>query len=177
MWGGGRREEGDRPPVEQTDGWTVGTEGRNQRAECGRKVVSMDRRKFVIAGAAAGLAAATSRTVAEAPNVILKKRARPMVISDHSGIAYTNGGPQSAVEKAFEMIVGDSDVLDALIAGVNIPELDPTESGIGYGGLPNERGVVQLDSCCMHGPKRKAGGVAALEGVRTPSRGARAVRE
>ncbi len=59
----------------------------------------MDRREFVITGAAAGLAAATTQGArAEAPNVIIKKRARPMVISDRSGIAYTNGGPQSAVE-------------------------------------------------------------------------------
>ncbi len=138
----------------------------------------MDRRSFVITGAA-GLAAATSKQAfaGSPPNIIASKRARPMVISDNSGIAYTNGGPQSAVEKAFEMIVGGSDVLDALIAGVNIPELDPTESGIGYGGLPNERGVVQLDACCMHGPKRQAGGVAALEGVRTPSVVAKAVME
>ena len=58
-----------------------------------------------------------------------------------------------------------------------IPELDPEESGIGYGGLPNAEGVVQLDSCCMHGPKKWAGGVAALEGVRTPSLVAKAVME
>jgi N4-(beta-N-acetylglucosaminyl)-L-asparaginase len=68
-------------------------------------------------------------------------------------------------------------VLDALVAGVNIPELDPLETGIGYGGLPNAEGVVQLDSCCMHGPRRRAGGVAALEGVRTPSRVAKAVMD
>jgi len=61
------------------------------------------------------------------------------------------------------------DVLDALIAGVNIVELDPLEDSVGYGGVPNADGVVQLDSCCMHGPKRRAGGVACLEGVRTPS--------
>jgi N4-(beta-N-acetylglucosaminyl)-L-asparaginase len=68
-------------------------------------------------------------------------------------------------------------VLDAVIAGVNIPELDPTEDSVGYGGLPNADGVVQLDSCCMHGPKRRAGGVAALEGVRTPSKVAQAVMD
>jgi len=45
-----------------------------------------------------------------------------------------------------------SDVLDALVTGVNILELDPTEDSVGYGGLPNAEGVVQLDSCCMHGP-------------------------
>ena len=48
---------------------------------------------------------------------------------------------------------------------------------VGYGGLPNAEGVVQLDSCCMHGPLKRAGGVACLEGVRTPSKVAKAVME
>ena len=61
------------------------------------------------------------------------------------------------------------DVLDALIAGVNIVELDPLDTSVGYGGLPNAEGVVQLDASCMHGPKKRAGAVACLEGVRTPS--------
>jgi N4-(beta-N-acetylglucosaminyl)-L-asparaginase len=100
-----------------------------------------------------------------------------VVISDVSGYRYRNGGPENSVERAFRGIIQGEDVLDALIAGVNIPELDPEESGIGYGGLPNALGVVQLDSCCMHGPKKQAGGVAALEGVRTPSLVAKAVME
>src|SRR4029079_6453202 len=45
----------------------------------------------------------------------------------------------------------------------------PQDSSAGCGGLPNAEGGVQLDSCCMHGPTKRAGGVAALEGVRTPS--------
>jgi N4-(beta-N-acetylglucosaminyl)-L-asparaginase len=73
------------------------------------------------------------------------------------------------------MITGGSDVLDALVAGVNIVELDPEDSSVGYGGIPNAEGVVQLDSCCMHGPKKRAGGVAALEGVRTPAKVAQLV--
>ena len=56
------------------------------------------------------------------------------------------------------------DVLDALIAGVNIVELDPADTSVGYGGLPNADGVVQLDACCMHGPRKRAGGVAASRG-------------
>jgi N4-(beta-N-acetylglucosaminyl)-L-asparaginase len=70
-----------------------------------------------------------------------------------------------------------TDVLDALIAGVNIVELDPEDTSVGYGGLPNADGIVQLDSCCMHGPTKRAGGVACLEGVKTPSLVAKAVME
>src|SRR5207245_5215570 len=90
---------------------------------------------------------------------------------------FKNGGDKTCVETAFEMITKGSDVLDALIAGVNIVELDPKDPSVGYGGIPNAEGVVQLDSCCMHGPKRRAGGVAAIEGVRTPSLVAKAVLE
>ncbi|HSE40815.1 MAG TPA: N(4)-(beta-N-acetylglucosaminyl)-L-asparaginase [Acidobacteriota bacterium] len=83
----------------------------------------------------------------------------------------------SLAEKAFKMITEGSDVLDAVIAGVNIVELDPEDDSVGYGGLPNADGVVQLDSCCMHGPKKHAGAVAAIEGVKTPSQVARAVSQ
>src|SRR5918993_1384196 len=65
----------------------------------------------------------------------------------------------------------------AAVAGVNIVELDPEESGVGYGGLPNADGVVQLDASVMHGPTKRAGAVACLEGVRTPSLVAKAVLE
>ena len=75
------------------------------------------------------------------------------------------------------MMTAGDDVLDALIAGVNIVELDPLDDSVGYGGLPNADGVVQLDSCCMHGPKKKAGGVGASESVKTPSLVAKAVME
>jgi N4-(beta-N-acetylglucosaminyl)-L-asparaginase len=149
----------------------------------------ISRRDFVRATAAtaataAGLGTATDSLFAtpapgsgEAPAILVKRAVKPVVIADHSGIQFKNGGPRSAVEEAFLRITRGEDVLDALIAGVNIPELDPAESGIGYGGLPNADGVVQLDSCCMHGPKRRAGGVAALEGVRTPSKVAKAVMD
>ena len=60
---------------------------------------------------------------------------------------------------------------------MNIVELDPEDTSVGYGGLPNADGVVQLDSCCMHGPRKRAGGVASIEGVKTPSLVAKAVLE
>jgi len=130
----------------------------------------MNRREFVRTGTAAGLAAAAARTAtaAQAP-AMTKSRAKPLVIASDNGHQFKNGGAKTCVETAFAMITSGGDVLDALIAGVNIVELDPLDTSVGYGGLPNAEGVVQLDSCCMHGPKRRAGGVACLEGVRTPS--------
>jgi N4-(beta-N-acetylglucosaminyl)-L-asparaginase len=144
----------------------------------------INRREFVRTTASVGLAAAAPMSVGRiaavrpaAPEVMIRGAVRPLVISDASGIQFRNGGPECAVERAFRLITEGKDVLDALIAGVNIPELDPAETGIGYGALPNAEGVVQLDASCMHGPKRRAGGVAAIEGVRTPSLVAQAVMD
>ncbi|HKY97483.1 MAG TPA: N(4)-(beta-N-acetylglucosaminyl)-L-asparaginase [Gemmatimonadaceae bacterium] len=134
----------------------------------------INRREFIVSGTAAGIAL---KLPVEAPNVITRRAARPLVIASGNGNRYRNGGTQTAVEKAFSMITSGSDVLDAVVAGVNIVELDPTDTSVGYGGLPNADGVVQLDSCVMHGPKKQAGGVACIEGVRTPSRVALAVSQ
>lgn len=138
-------------------------------------------RNAAAGGSGAGAPPATTGSASTArergPEMFVPQGGEPLVISDYSGFGFRNGGAQNGLEKAYEMIVAGEDVLDALVAGVNIPENDPTETGIGYGGLPNERGVVQLDACCMHGPKKRAGGVAALEGVRTPSLVAKAVAD
>ena len=123
----------------------------------------MSRREFVVTGTA-GLAAA-----AQAPTMITRPSVKPVVISSGNGHKYKNGGTVTGVEKAFAMMTSGADVLESLIAGVNIVELDPLDNSVGYGGLPNADGVVQLDSCCMHGPRKRAGGVGALEGVKTPS--------
>ncbi len=138
----------------------------------------MKRREFVLNTAAVGIAATSSREVFGRPPATRTAQAfKPIVIASANGHQFKNGGTQTCVEKAFAMIVQGADVLDAVIAGVNIVELDPEESGVGYGGLPNAEGIVQLDSCCMHGPLKRAGGVAALEGVRTPSLVAKAVMD
>ena len=134
------------------------------------------RRDFVVTGAAAGVAAASPRALfGKAPAVTTSGAARPIVISSANGNWWKNGGTMTCVEKAFSLMMQGGDVLDALIEGVNIVELDPEDYSVGYGGVPNAEGVVQLDSSCMHGPLKRAGGVAALEGIRTPSRVAREV--
>jgi N4-(beta-N-acetylglucosaminyl)-L-asparaginase len=138
----------------------------------------LSRREFVRAGTAAGMWAAGARPgFSQGPTVLAPKTVKPVVIASANGNKYKNGGPRTAVEEAFARITRGEDVLDAVIAGVNIVELDPEDDSVGYGGLPNADGVVQLDSCCMHGPRKRAGGVAALEGVRTPSLVAKAVLE
>jgi N4-(beta-N-acetylglucosaminyl)-L-asparaginase len=129
----------------------------------------ISRREFVVTSAAGIAAAAAAPAFGSAPAMQTKKSTKPVVISSANGHRFKNGGTQTCVERAFAMMTGGSDVLDALLAGVNIVELDPEETSVGYGGLPNAEGVVQLDSCCMHGPKKRAGGVAAIEGVKTPS--------
>src|SRR5690349_15615131 len=142
----------------------------------GRKV---NRREFVQTTTAAGVAAAaaTKPLFGQAPTMMTPKSVKPVVVASNNGNRYKNGGTKTCVETAFGMITGGSDVLDALIAGVNIVELDPEDSSVGFGGLPNAEGIVQLDSCCMHGPRKRAGGVAEIEGVRTPSKVAQLVMD
>jgi N4-(beta-N-acetylglucosaminyl)-L-asparaginase len=139
---------------------------------------TINRRDFIASAAAAGLAAAARPlAAARGPEILVQSGSRPVIIASANGHRFKNGGTKTCVETAFEMMMRGDDVLDAVIAGVNIVELDPLDDSVGFGGLPNADGVVQLDSCCMHGPKKKAGGVAASENVKTPSLVAKAVME
>src|SRR5512140_1679070 len=137
----------------------------------------MTRRTFV---AAAGIGALTGRSMlalAQAPQTLNSGKPRPVVISSANGNISKDPAGLTGVVKAFQMITAGSDVLSAVVAGVNIVELDPEDTSVGYGGLPNAEGVVQLDASVMHGPTKRAGAVACLEGVRTPSQVAQKVME
>src|SRR3989442_726330 len=90
-------------------------------------------------------------------------------------VAVSSANGLRAVQKAFDMLMQGADTLDAVIEGVKIQELDPKDDSVGYGGLPNAEGVVQLDASCMHGPTKRAGAVGALEGIKTPSEVAKLV--
>jgi N4-(beta-N-acetylglucosaminyl)-L-asparaginase len=135
------------------------------------------RREFVQTGAVLLSSTIPTRAPVQAPTILVPSGIKSIVISSANGNIYKNGGTQTCVEKAFAMMTGGADVLDALIAGVNILELDPAETSVGYGALPNADRTVQLDASVMHGPRRRAGAVAALEGVRTPSSVARLVAD
>jgi N4-(beta-N-acetylglucosaminyl)-L-asparaginase len=137
----------------------------------------VDRREFLVSGVAASLAVARPVAALGRSAAVSRGRLAPLVVSSSNGHRFKNGGSATCVEKAFAAIVAGVDVLEAVLAGVNLVELDPEEDSVGYGGLPNADGVVQLDASCMHGPRRRAGAVACLEGVRTPSLVARAVMD
>jgi N4-(beta-N-acetylglucosaminyl)-L-asparaginase len=142
------------------------------------QMADVSRRDFVRTGALVSVATGTTaRPLFGQTPAVRHGSVRPVVIASGNGNRFKNGGTTTCVEEAFRLLTGGGDVLDALIAGVNIVERDPEDTSVGYGGLPNADGVVQLDACCMHGPKKRAGGVAGLEGVRTPSLVAKAVME
>ena len=119
-------------------------------------------------GAAALSSYAPAVVAANGPQNI-RKAAPPLCVSSANGVA--------AVSKAVAEMKRGADTLDAVIAGVNIVELDPEDDSVGYGGLPNERGDVELDASVMHGPTRRAGAVASIRGVREPSKLAKVVME
>ncbi|TMA29237.1 MAG: N(4)-(beta-N-acetylglucosaminyl)-L-asparaginase [Deltaproteobacteria bacterium] len=113
-----------------------------------------------------GTAAAATAVVKAAG---AQKRPAPLAVSSANGL--------KAVELAVRRMQQGIDPLDAAIAGVNLVEDDPNDMTVGYGGVPNEECVVQLDACVMHGPTARAGAVASLEGVRNPTKVAKLVME
>jgi N4-(beta-N-acetylglucosaminyl)-L-asparaginase len=129
----------------------------------------LSRRDFIQSAAAVAAAGALIPSSAEAQAPGAAALSGPVVISSANGLR--------ATEKAAAMMVEGADPLDAVIAGVNIVEEDPDDMTVGYGGLPNEDGVVELDSCVMHGPTSRCGAVAALRNIKTPSRVAKMVME
>jgi len=141
--------------------------------------MSVSRRDFLAAGATAAAGVALGPPLAAQPTPAYGAMAglaadrsafaRPVVIASDNGIR--------GVKKAYDMIVSGADTIDAIMAGVNITELDPEDMSVGLGGLPNEEGVVQLDASCMHGPSKRAGAVGCLEGIATPSLVAKAVMD
>src|SRR5919202_602995 len=128
--------------------------------------MTISRRRLLGTAAAA---AAISRNALAQKGAPAGSGTGPVAISSSNGLR--------AVERAVQLMQEGADPLDAAVAGVNIVEDDPNDMTVGYGGVPNYDGVVQLDACVMHGPTARAGAVASLEGVKNPSKVAKLVME
>ena len=113
------------------------------------------------AGAAVPVLRETAHAELGAPALHLRGPSRAAAVGSSNA--------ERGIRQAVPMVEAGADTLDAAVEGVKIQELDPLDDSVGYGGLPNEEGVVQLDASCMPGPTTRAGAVAALENIKTPS--------
>ncbi len=120
---------------------------------------TLDRRSFLTVAAAL-----------PAMSLVAETSARPRPKARPAGpISISSGNGMNATARAVDLMKGGADPLDAVVMGVKLVEDDPDDMSVGYGGLPNEEGVVQLDSCVMHGPTHKAGAVGGIENIKNPA--------
>jgi N4-(beta-N-acetylglucosaminyl)-L-asparaginase len=139
------------------------------------------RRKFFLATLAASAAASTRRLFGASvpakrkpgpePEVFAPpaQGTRPLIISAHNGVTHLDDG--------MAILRSGGDTLDAVLAVVTKVEDDPNDNSVGYGGLPNEDGVVELDASVMHGPSRRGGAVGSIQRIKNPSLVAKVLME
>jgi len=142
----------------------------------GAEGYGLDRRNFIVRGVLAGAGAAVlgpgCASAMATPRLRTGAAGIPLIITSHS-----NDTGQAAMRAAWEILSNGGSALDAVERGANVIEVDPEDTSVGYGGLPNADGVVQLDASIMDGRTYNAGSVAALEGIKTPASVARLVME
>src|SRR6266567_7133463 len=131
------------------------------------------RRKFFLASLAGSAIAGANKLLGGAPpngsggpglaNLApVAQGKRPLIISSANGL--------HALDKGMDILKKGGDTLDAVVATVTVVEDDPNDDSVGYGGLPNEEGEVELDASVMHGPTHRAGSVASVRRIKNVSR-------
>eukprot|EP00904_Undaria_pinnatifida_P001942 jgi/Undpi1/11749/HiC_scaffold_37.g14044.m1 len=125
---------------------------------------SVSRRSFLATSASAAALPAAAPFVPRRGSL-----AKPLVVSSANGGRFKNAAGKAGVEIAFEKMTAGWRPVDAAVAGVAVTEADPRDTSVGYGGLPNEDGVVELDSCVMDGPSGLGGAVASLRSIMHPA--------
>lgn len=131
----------------------------------------VSRRGFVQSAGAGSLLYSTAGLPGSNASAAVHPRASGPVIA----VSSANG--VEATRLAVQMIRDGARPLDAVVAGVALVEADPKDTSVGYGGLPNERGVVELDAAVMDGATHRAGAVAAIRNIMHPAQVARLVAE
>jgi N4-(beta-N-acetylglucosaminyl)-L-asparaginase len=139
------------------------------------------RRKFFLTSLAGTAAASTTNLLgasvpekrivanAVASQGVTAKAKRPVMISSANGV--------HALQKGIDILKNGGDTLEAAVAAVTVVEDDPNDDSVGYGGLPNEEGEVELDASVMHGPTHRAGSVASVRRIKNVARLAKTVME
>jgi len=138
------------------------------------------RRKFFLTSLAGSAVAGAGRLFGRTPETENSAEAparmipappvkRPLIISSANGLHALGAG--------MDILKKGGDTLDAVVAAVTIVEDDPNDDSVGYGGLPNEEGEVELDASVLHGPTHRAGSVAGVRRIKNVSRLAKTVME
>jgi N4-(beta-N-acetylglucosaminyl)-L-asparaginase len=140
------------------------------------------RRRFFLSSLLGGAAAGVSNLFGRTPELhagngdgsasagrASSQGTRPLIISSANGV--------NALGRGMDILKKGGDTLDAVVAAVSVVEDDPNDDSVGYGGLPNEEGEVELDASCMHGPTHRAGSVASVRRIKNVARLAKTVME
>ncbi len=132
----------------------------------------IDRRKFIKSLSSLGISLPLLRAKSFTNTAQNKKMNSPIILCSRG-----KDWAEDVLKPGWDILRKNGSLLDAIEKSANVTELDPRDTSVGYGGLPNEDGVVQLDASIMYGPNHNCGSVAALEGIKTPSSVARLVME
>ena len=135
--------------------------------------MKFSRRDFI---ATAAITSAALSVEGLTPNVLAQEE-KTKSASDKKPIMICAANGFNYLERGYDVLKKGGDTLDAIMEVIRGPEDDPKDTSVGYGGLPNEEGVVELDACCMHGPTRRAGAVAAVRNIKNVSLLSKAVME
>ena len=132
----------------------------------------IDRRKFIKSLSSLGISLPLLKAKSFTNTAQNKKMNNPIILCSRG-----KDWAEDVLKPGWDILRKNGSLLDAIEKSANVTELDPRDTSVGYGGLPNEDGVVQLDASIMYGPNHNCGSVAALEGIKTPSSVARLVME
>jgi N4-(beta-N-acetylglucosaminyl)-L-asparaginase len=138
------------------------------------------RRKFFLASLVASAAASAGKLFAgtkEGSSGLSGRVSGPSAASGKRPVIISSANGVHALDKGMQILRQGGDTLDAVVAAVTVVEDDPKETSVGYGGLPNEEGEVELDASVMHGPTGRAGSVASVRKIKNVSRLAKTVME
>ena len=133
----------------------------------------INRRKFIKTMSMLGLSMpAMAKSISKNSGNISPAKHNPIIVCSRG-----EKWGKKVLKPGWSILKKNGSLLDAVEQSANITELDPEDGSVGFGGLPNENGVVQLDASIMYGPTHNCGSVAAIEGIKTPSSVARLVME